>query len=290
METLPEPAVAAEPVAPQPKPAIWPLLPALVIAAVLALGTNLVVIAGFLLAGAVTLKQLMVPATMMRVPGLIAATVAATELSLLAASLVVPLLLSDAGEGLAERLHWRPRRVRALDVLLLTCAVVALGHGVGALVAMSGLWSGTLKDLDEAVRTFSGVGLVLLLIPGALGAGLCEEMLFRGVLQPRLTQRFGPAPGIGVSALAFGAMHLDPLHTPMAFLMGLLIGWAAWRSGTIVTGVLAHALNNTLSFAMSWAAVEVPGSSNIWGVLSGAVMLAACVLVLRQRWKEPARS
>lgn len=262
---------------------MWPLLPALVLAVVLYLGATMVVMAGYVLAGRVAPPDLLDPATLFRTPGLLAATLLASELALAAVALGAPLLFRDAAGGLAERLEWRPARVRWPDVALLTLALLGLGHAAQAAATLAGLWSGTLQQLDGAVRAFSVPALLSLLVPGALGAGLCEELLFRGLLQARLVQRFGPAVGVVGAALAFGLMHLDPLHTPLAFLMGLLLGWAAWRTGTIVTGVVAHAVNNAVSFVSSWAGWEVPGSGKLGGAASGTVLLVACVLVLRAR-------
>jgi len=264
---------------------VWPLIPAMVLAVGLYLGANMVVMVGYVVAGRIAMPELLDPVTLLRTPGLLTTTLLASELALAAVALGVPLLFRDAASGLAERLEWRPARVRGLDALLLTGGLLGLGHAAQAAATLAGLWSGTLQQLDAAVKEFSAPAIVLMLIPGALGAGLCEELLFRGLLQSRLVQRFGPAVGVVAAALAFGLMHMDPLHSPLAFLMGLLLGWAAWRTGTIVTGVLAHATNNAISFLSSWASVEVPGSGDLRGVLTGTVLLAACVLLLRRRWR-----
>lgn len=287
-EPTPESPLAAPAPAPQPeKPVVWPLLPALVLAVGLYLGANMVVMVAFVVAGRLAMSDLANPATMLRVPGLLTTTLIASELALAAVALGAPLLFRDAAGGLAERLQWRPARVRPLDALLLTVGLLGLGHAAQAAATMAGLWSGTLQQLDAAVKAFTLPAVLLLLVPGALGAGLCEELVFRGLLQSRLVQRFGPAVGVGGAALAFGLMHLDPLHSPLAFLMGLLLGWAAWRTGTIVTGVIAHATNNAVSFLSSWAGLEVPGSGDLRGVLAGTLVLAACVFALRRRWRAP---
>ena len=270
---------------PPSPPVVWPVAVAVLIAGLLYLGTSVMVTLAFFAASDLTLNDLGSAKKLFAIPGLLSTSLLVGELSLLAPALVMPLLLRDAPQGLAARLSWHPGRTRAIEVLLLTIAALGLGHATQAASTMAGLWGGNLKDLDESVRAFSLSGLLVLLVPGAIGAGVCEEVLCRGLIQTRLVARFGPARGIGAAALFFGLLHMDPLHSFLAFLLGLLIGWAAWRTGSIVTGVIAHTLNNAISFVLSWAALEIPGSSDVRGLLSGLLLLGVCVVLLRREWK-----
>lgn len=276
----PEPASAANVT---PKPGVWQVAVVLAVAAVLSMLTGTAVLVVLLLMGAVSLRDLASPGAVTRAPYFLPAAILATELSFLAAALV-PKLLNDAPTGLAERLHWRLGRVRWVEVALLTLGLLGLGHSVQALAELLGLWGGRLQAVNEAVAELRPAGFAALLLGGALGAGVAEELLFRGVAQTRLVERWGPARGIFGAALLFGLAHMDPLHTPLAFLMGVLMGRAAWRSGTIVTGVIAHTVNNALSFFLSWRGYEVPSSDELAGVVAGSVVVLACVVALHRRW------
>lgn len=266
-----------------PKPGVWQVAVVLAVAAVLSMLTGTAVLVALLLMKAVSLEDLASPSAITRAPYFLPAAILASELSFLAAALV-PKLLNDAPTGLAERLHWRPGRVRGVEVVLLTFGLLGLGHAVQALAEIAGLWGGRLQAVNEAVAGMGPAGFAVLLLGGALGAGVAEELLFRGAVQTRLVERWGPLLGIFGAALLFGLAHMDPLHTPLAFLMGVLMGWAAWRSGTIVTGVIAHAVNNALSFFLSWRGYEVPSSDALAGVVAGSVVVLACVVALHRRW------
>ena len=63
--------------------------------------------------------------------------------------------------------------------------------------------------------------IIALVVSIALGcaAGLGEEMLFRGILQGDLNERFGDLVALTSSAVIFGALHaVTPLY---AFIAGL---------------------------------------------------------------------
>jgi sodium transport system permease protein len=80
----------------------------------------------------------------------------------------------------------------------------------------------------------------------ALTPALCEEIVFRGVLLGS-TRTLEPWRMIALNGLVFGAFHLS-FETVIRFLptalLGALIAWAVWRSGSIWVGSLMHFLNN----------------------------------------------
>ena len=83
-------------------------------------------------------------------------------------------------------------------------------------------------------------------------APLVEELVFRGaVLRSLLSSNMGhPALAIVVSAVFFAAVHFNPAQMPHAFLVGLLLGWMYFRTGSILPGVAFHWTNNTITFVV----------------------------------------
>jgi hypothetical protein len=62
---------------------------------------------------------------------------------------------------------------------------------------------------------------------------------------------FGPAceilvDVIGISALLFGLLHGSIYQLRPTFILGLVLGYAVWRSGSLYCGILIHVLNNGL--------------------------------------------
>jgi len=85
-------------------------------------------------------------------------------------------------------------------------------------------------------------------------APLSEEMVMRGaVLRSLLKLLKGKSAWVAIvlSAMIFGALHGNVAQMVNATLMGLLLGWMYWRSGSIVPGLVFHCVNNTIAWAVS---------------------------------------
>lgn len=81
----------------------------------------------------------------------------------------------------------------------------------------------------------------------ALVAPILEECLFRGAIEGHLLTKMKPWAAILVSAAVFGIIHMNPAQVFYAFLVGIVLGWLYWRSGSIVPSTIAHILNNSLA-------------------------------------------
>ena len=109
---------------------------------------------------------------------------------------------------------------------------------------------GESESLEEMASIFRTLGEGGFLIPLALMIGLvpgiCEELLFRGYMQTRLTRSWGALCGILATSIAFAAFHMDLVHSSSVLLIGVYLGWVAWASGSIVPAMLGHFVNNFL--------------------------------------------
>lgn len=85
----------------------------------------------------------------------------------------------------------------------------------------------------------------------ALSPGICEEILFRGFLQSALLKKMRPAVAIVITALLFGAYHLSIYRLLPTTVLGIMLGWICYRSGSILPAILAHAMNNGLALLLS---------------------------------------
>ncbi len=90
-----------------------------------------------------------------------------------------------------------------------------------------------------------GYFVLCLLVPFA------EEAAFRGaVLRSLLGSMKSHWAAIAISAAAFAIVHGNPVQMPHAFLVGLLLGWMYYRTGSILPGVVLHWVNNTVVYAV----------------------------------------
>lgn len=69
---------------------------------------------------------------------------------------------------------------------------------------------------------------------------------------------------------------------PHAFLVGLLLGWMYWRTGSIIPGVLLHVVNNTVSYIMLrlYPQVEEMSLTDILGSEMGVLKAVGCSLLI----------
>lgn len=88
------------------------------------------------------------------------------------------------------------------------------------------------------------IGVVVLFAP------FIEEVIFRGAILSWLSRRMAMRWAVVLSAGAFAAVHLaDPnarLAVPSLFVIGLVLGWAAQRRGSLSLPMFIHAGVNLL--------------------------------------------
>lgn len=83
-------------------------------------------------------------------------------------------------------------------------------------------------------------------------APLSEEIVMRGAILKELLKspKLSPWGAIAISALFFALIHMNPAQMPHAFLIGLLLGWMYWRTGSILPGVAYHWANNSAAYVL----------------------------------------
>lgn len=139
----------------------------------------------------------------------------------------------------------------------------------------------TFKDL-----MFNPLGLITIAVIGPLS----EELLFRGGVLTSIHQKYasqGPASAIAFSAVLFALIHLNPAQMPAAFILGLLLGFAYWWTGSLAAPVCIHVFNNSFACLLAYLS---PDDDSLIGFLGGsegatiaaAVSIFALVLLFRQ--------
>ena len=79
----------------------------------------------------------------------------------------------------------------------------------------------------------------------ALLAAVSEELLFRSVIQKALIKLFKNAHvAIIVTAVIFSAFHGDLFGFVPRIILGLMLGYMFWFSGSIIPSMLMHFVNN----------------------------------------------
>lgn len=78
----------------------------------------------------------------------------------------------------------------------------------------------------------------------ALTPSICEEALFRGLVQYNLEVAGGAKIGYIVSGIAFAVYHTNPFSFIPLVALGIYFGYLVYRSNSIFLGMVAHFVNN----------------------------------------------
>ena len=139
---------------------------------------------------------------------------------------------------------WLDFKVTAGDLLISLIATAAVTVAMLMLLRADWRW---VRELDRLVREFLGK---LLIDAGASGlffvalmAGVCEELLFRGVIQSGLTGTFGPIVALLAASVLFGLAHaVSAAYFVLTFLIGIYLGALYQITGNLLVPMLVHFL------------------------------------------------
>jgi membrane protease YdiL (CAAX protease family) len=85
----------------------------------------------------------------------------------------------------------------------------------------------------------------------ALVSGFCEEVFFRGVMQPQLGLALQPQGGLFATSIIFGLFHCPSFkhisYGLWAFVAGCLLGFLYQYTGSLWAPIIAHAVSNAIS-------------------------------------------
>ena len=203
-------------------------------------------------------------------PGVADCVVNAQAWGLFLSSLTMLLFIHFTGLYRLRRdlLHSIAPRTLLLSTLLVFSAMFALNIFVQ--------WFPLENNMSD---TFLGLSRNAVGIMGLAFFGpLLEEVLFRGAIQGLLMRYFGrPWPAIVVAALVFGVFHMNPVQIVYATLLGIVLGWIYYRTGSLLSVIVGHVLNNSLAVVttVAFGATEEEAVANSTAGIAGFVLFAA---------------
>jgi membrane protease YdiL (CAAX protease family) len=100
----------------------------------------------------------------------------------------------------------------------------------------------TARDLAD--RSHGATNVLLLVVMVVVVAPVVEELFYRGLWLRASQRRLGTVAAVLLSALVFGAMHLQGIDTFALVGFGLVAGGLAARSGRLGPAIWAHVAFN----------------------------------------------
>jgi ABC-2 type transport system permease protein/sodium transport system permease protein len=160
------------------------------------------------------------------------------------------------------------------------------------------LWQQRSEQLENLLSQLSNMGDSPVILACVLAIhALLEELFFRGYLFGALRGRFSAGATIAISALLFGLAHvvlggaLGWERLLPSTLLGLVLGWVCWTSGSVLPGMLLHAGYNAAlplvqpllrATQQASSVEELPAAWLVAGAFGSAVG-AVCVLLGRRK-------
>ncbi len=203
------------------------------------------------------------------------------------------MLYARRDPGIASHLRIEPLKGRVAALSVLTAAVAVL-----FINCVSQLWfilvqcmGGTIPASGVAVPT-TVRGLASAVILSAVLPGICEELLFRGLMLSAWEER-GSLRAVTTVSLLFTLLHGNLLGIPSEFICGVLLACIVISSGSLFAGMVFHTVfNSTLLIASYWArTVETDAEAAYTGALSllpfllGALLFGSILMFLMNRFR-----
>lgn len=195
--------------------------------------------------------------------GLVGALAVAAVLSQVGFAATAVAFVGLTGRGLA---YLRARVPTGRDLLWIGGGYVAM-----LAAALAGAVLATRANAPTANNQAAELGIehpeaLLLLIPiSFLFIGPGEELLFRGTVQSRLRESFGPWVAVAVASALFAALHVVALTGGLSgrlvsigllFLPSLVLGVAYERTENLVVTALVHGAYDATLFGLLYLVVR----------------------------------
>lgn len=166
----------------------------------------------------------------------------------------VPLLLGQAAllitTAIFAFIHWRTLAVQLGRLGFLHWSAWA---GLAALVPLicvnyyyhswvaqaAGMKESPFEELKNSPLGPQALVLLVAVLPAVI-----EEIAFRGLLQHWLQVALVPWKAIVVASFLFTVLHFSVISFPYLFLLGCLLGWTKWKTGSLYPAMLIHFAHN----------------------------------------------
>ena len=107
-------------------------------------------------------------------------------------------------------------------------------------------------DLGEIMRPDSTLGYIFLFLAIVIVAPIGEEILFRGFLQKFLEEYWKDITrAVLVTSLFFAMIHFNPFWTIQIYMLGVILGFLAWKTKSVISSILLHIVNNGSAFILT---------------------------------------
>ncbi len=179
-----------------------------------------------------------------------------TEFVLIALPVIIYILIKKGSIKNILRLN----KLSFVDAALVTTIFVS-GYFVAVFISLIGniivSLFGELIPSPVPIATNPGEYFLYIFII-AVSAGICEEILMRGLMLSAY-EKVGMWKSIIFTAVLFGIMHLNVQNLFGPTFLGIVLGFVVYKTNSLYAGILGHFLNNAISVTLGYIITLLSG-------------------------------
>ena len=170
---------------------------------------------------------------------------------------LIPLAAAYFGRNRYQSTYrlYAPKPMALVGALIAGLGAWAIAYELTVVTSALGIGGLEIDRLDQTKRVlelWKQIPSWLLLATLALTPAVIEELCFRGFLFSSLAKVLSPGRTIVITAALFGLFHVLTGGTLLierfvpSTALGLVLGWMAYRTGSVIPGIVMHFVHNGL--------------------------------------------
>lgn len=196
--------------------------------------------------------------------------------------LMPTVILGFCGYSLFRHLHFggAPGKKGLISV----CLIIAIGILIAYLQsAINHLIPIPQKASVMWVSSWGDFYLRLILL--CVVVPMCEEILFRGLMQDAIAERIGEIRAALLTAVFFALMHSTSFHPVLYLILGLTLSWIYAVTRSLRIAIICHAVNNVLVLVRRSGDIHFPlehpvGNMDVALISLSIVLIVVCIKLL----------
>ena len=133
--------------------------------------------------------------------------------------------------------------------------------------------------MKEGNAMIGGGSLHGVLLSAVIAAPIVEEVIFRGVVLGSLRKVFPAWVSILISAVIFGAYHMNPVAIVYATVMGIIAGVVYEKKQNLLFPIMLHMANNFMGLLQDFVPAGI--GVTVVNAVSLAMIIPMCYIVYR---------
>ncbi|WP_418223463.1 CPBP family intramembrane glutamic endopeptidase [Clostridium isatidis] len=151
-------------------------------------------------------------------------------------------------KNIKEELQFiKSNNLNMIIAIILGLSIWLFDSGVLSIIQEAGLLAEHFATMEETLSPITQGNMFIVIISVGIIGPFVEELIFRGLIYKTLIKKFSVLWTIIIQAILFGLFHFNLIQSAYATLIGILLGYAVYKTKSIWPAVLMHIVNNLAS-------------------------------------------